>query len=436
VLLIAKPFFVTIGGLLSGLPLKTALQTGMSLSQIGEFSFIIASLGLTLQVTSDYLYPVAVAVSVLTAFTTPYMIRFSAKVSELVERKLPPKVLSSLNRYSADMNSIKYISEWRKLIRRYVSIIIVNSILVIGITVLSRKVLLPQLQKLTGEELWSTVLTAVCTLLAISPFILSITIRKIVPPGNSRGWLNRKNNRLPLIFMEIIRMCTAVFLIGFLFNYLFSSIVAFIAAVAATFVIVIVFARHLHIFYGMIEQRFMRNLSNRRDAAPISDAESLAPWDAHMAEYEINPGTPFLGLTLQEARFRETFGINVVRIIRGETWINIPDKNTKLFPFDKITVIGTDEQLTHFKKALHDSKDDQPVPVEEVRMQQFVVGNNSQLLGRNIRSSQIREKTKGLIIGIERNGERILNPDSSLEFMPGDVVWLVTVGNFDPVALA
>lgn len=85
-----KLFSTSAGALISGQSLKASVQTGMSLSQIGEFSFIIATLGVTLKVTSDFLYPIAVAVSAITTFTTPYLIRYSAGFYDVIEKNYLP----------------------------------------------------------------------------------------------------------------------------------------------------------------------------------------------------------------------------------------------------------------------------------------------------------------------------------------------------------
>ena len=111
----------TIGALLSGQPLKQSIQTGMSLSQIGEFSFIIATLGTTLKVTSDFLYPIVVAVSAVTTFTTPFMVKFAVPFSGYLEKKMPRRWVKRIQLYSANTEEINSVSNWQIVLRSYLT---------------------------------------------------------------------------------------------------------------------------------------------------------------------------------------------------------------------------------------------------------------------------------------------------------------------------
>ncbi|MGK4568816.1 cation:proton antiporter [Flavobacterium sp. 3HN19-14] len=115
--IVGQSLSATGGALLSGQPLRQSVQTGMSLSQIGEFSFIIATLGMTLNVTSDFLYPIVVAVSAVTTFTTPFMVKFSTPFSIFLEKKLPRKWVKKIERFAANAQAIKSVSNWQILLR-------------------------------------------------------------------------------------------------------------------------------------------------------------------------------------------------------------------------------------------------------------------------------------------------------------------------------
>ncbi|MDQ3291416.1 MAG: TrkA C-terminal domain-containing protein, partial [Bacteroidota bacterium] len=172
--------------------------------------------------------------------------------------------------------------------------------------------------------------------------------------------------------------------------------------------------------YDRIEQRFITNLNAREAESP---ARKLLPWDAHLAYFEVSPESPYIGKTLAELGIRENFGVSIAQIERGRLTIPAPRGEERLYPNDKITVIGTDEQLSQFKPLIEVTT---PVvePQQEVGLRQLVVDARFPFLGRTIRDSRIRERTNGLIVGIERNGERILNPDPATVFTPGDIVWL------------
>ena len=115
--------FASFGVLLSGQPIKIAIQSGFSLAQIGEFAFIIAGLGLSLNVTDQYLYPIVVAVSVITTFFTPYMIRLAEPAYKWAEGIIPENWKQFLERYSSGSNTIRQKSAWNKLLKALVRIV-------------------------------------------------------------------------------------------------------------------------------------------------------------------------------------------------------------------------------------------------------------------------------------------------------------------------
>lgn len=413
-----------IGALISGQPLKQSIKAGMSLSQIGEFSFIIATLGLTLKVTSEFLYPIAVAVSAITTFITPYMIRMADPFYRVVERGLPSRLVLAINRYSSSVQVIKNVSEWQTVLKAYAFVVTTNSIIISGIILLSSRFLI-QFISVYLENPWAKIVTAFITILCMTPFLWGLSAKKIARVANHNLWLGHLYNRGPLVMLEISRMLIAVFLVGFLLNELFSPMVAAIAAILIILVIAIIFSRRLQAFYAAIEERFIMNLHARENEEKSTPINEILPWDAHITEFEIPQESPYAGKKLLDLALREKFGINIARIIRGKSLINIPGRDEMLFPGDHIAVIGTDDQLEQFRKALEAGAADIPdMPNRQVTLQQFIVTSDSPFIGKTIRESGIREKTHGLIVGIERKGSRILNPDSSTRFQKNDVIWI------------
>jgi len=424
VLLIVKPLFVALGSLVAGQPLNVAVQTGMSLSQIGEFSFIIATLGLSLKVTSDYLYPIAVAVSVLTTFTTPFMIRFSPRVQRFIESLLPAVWKIKLNRYSRGAQNVVEASEWNKILRYYFINVIVFSVVSITIILMSTQFILPVL----ANYKWSKILTAFITLVLVSPFLWALAFRGTQREAYARVWA-RPLQRGPLIILMLSRILLAIFYVGFLLSRLFSMSVA-VAGAVLTVAVLLVFSKKIKLLYGKIELRFLANLNERKDGSITSSpatGQELAPWDTHLASFELHVYTPYVGKTLQESKIRENFGINIAIIQRGDLTINVPSRDERLYPNDLLSVIGTDEQLRIFKEHLESTKKEVQFVTHRhaVTLHHFTISKNSMLLNKNIRGSGIRELSKGLVVGIERNGQRILNPESDLVFEENDVVWVV-----------
>lgn len=131
-----KLFSCGFGALVAGNDGRTSMRVGMSLSQIGEFSFIIASLGLSLKVTSEFLYPVTVAVSALTTLTTPYLIRASDPLSDFLSPRIPAPVANVVDMYAKwrrNTRPAKQKEQIVKILRKMVIQLAVNVCFVIGI---------------------------------------------------------------------------------------------------------------------------------------------------------------------------------------------------------------------------------------------------------------------------------------------------------------
>jgi CPA2 family monovalent cation:H+ antiporter-2 len=135
--LFGKLTSTTIGALISGQPLKQSVQVGMSMAQIGEFAFIVATLGLSLGVISEFLFPVAVGASVITTFTTPYLIKLSEPTYRFLEKIIPGKWLKVLNRYSSGTTTIQADSDWKVLLKSYAVIVFTNVVILLAIFLLS-----------------------------------------------------------------------------------------------------------------------------------------------------------------------------------------------------------------------------------------------------------------------------------------------------------
>ncbi|HYF68198.1 MAG TPA: cation:proton antiporter [Ohtaekwangia sp.] len=424
VTIFGKFFTSLLGALLSGQSLKHAVQAGMSLAQIGEFSFIIASLGISLKVTSDFLYPIAIAASAVTTFTTPYLIQASGPFYKFLEKLLPQKWVNNLNRYSSGTQQISAFSDWKRLLRAYILNAIIHSVILISIIALSRNYLDPFILRYFGADVNVTMVSVIIALVLMTPFIWALAIRRIEREAYSNLWLNRKINRGPLIALELVRIGIATVHVGFFLNTFFSGAVAFVVAISAMVLAIIIFRNKLQAFYDRIEKRFLYNLNERETQK--SSRTAIVPWDAHLAEFQVLPESVLVGRKLKDIALREHYGVNVALIERGTRTIVTPGQNEKLYPGDNIAVIGTDEQLTRLKPLLEQTSGttDQNGQVD-ITLTNVTIGNHSRVCGRTIGGTGIRERAQAIIVGVERNGERILNPDSTFRFDAGDIVWIV-----------
>ena len=424
--IVGKTVFVSIGALISGRPLQKAIQAGTSMSQIGEFSFIIATLGLSLKVTSSYLYPVAVGVSVITTFTTPYMMRLADPLYQFMQRILPEKWLQAINRYSAGSQTMKAESDWQKVFKSYLQIIVINSVVIIALILLCTYYLQPFVAGQIANETLAGIITLVVSLSFIMPFVWALMIKKIHSSAYKSLWLDQKYNHGPLVTLEVSRNVLAVLLVGFLIRQFFPFWPALAGTALVMTIVLVVFRQRLQKYYNRIEKRFLTNL-NAKETAKTENSKLLTPWDAHLSVFRISPSSDFIGKSLLELAVREKHGVNVAYIERGGKMVYAPDRDNKLYPYDEIGVIGTDAQLLQFKTLVEKANEDNTSEADRdnIQLERIVVDEHNALKGKTIRRSGIRESTNGLVVGIERNGERILNPSSDEVFEWDDVVWVV-----------
>jgi CPA2 family monovalent cation:H+ antiporter-2 len=428
IILIGMTITFTLGALLSGQSLKHSVQAGMSLAQIGEFSFIIASLGVSLKVTNAFLYPIAVAASALTTFTTPFFIKKSGAVYSFLEARLPHRLLKSMNRYSTSSQQLSAYSEWKELLHGYSINSVIHSVLIGALIFLSQKFIEPLISGILDNALIGKITSIVVTLLLMIPFIWALAIRRIKKEAYSNLWLNRKLNRGPLIVIEITRIILAVVLVAILINIYFSLSVAFIIAVVSMAIATIVFNQKLQAFYDRLENQFLNNLNEREMQRAVK--HEITPWDAHLATFDVQPEFKLAGKQLQDIKLREMYGVNIALIERGKLSIITPSRYERLYPGDKLSIIGTDDQLSKMKDLFENHAENSIEPEvqeDEITLQNFTVTKDSRLYNKTIRKSGVREEASALVVGFERNGQRFLNPESTVQLHEGDIVWIVGV---------
>lgn len=436
-----KFFSTTIGALISGQPLKQSVQVGMSMAQIGEFAFIVATLGLSLGVISPFLFPVAVGASAITTFTTPYMIKASDSLYKGISAILPSRWLTIMNRYAAGTQNLRAETSWQTTFKAYGLIMISNGIMILALFFLSMNVLFPFVAGQIENGTVAALVTLAVSLTVAAPFLMAFMLRRPKSMSYRELWLDKKYNRGPLLMVEILRIFLGIVIIGAWVNRLLSTTAAMLVALPTIIIVYWFFSRRIQQFYQRIEGRFLGNL-NERENQPQNDGSispelfernvalqsDLAPWSAHIVDMEVKPEASFIGKTLEELAWREQYGINIGYIKRGEKLIAAPSRWEKLFPFDHVGIIATDEQIQLFKPAFESvetGENGEAVHVSDIELHKLVVDEFTRLKGLSIRQSGIREETNGLVIGIERGNYRMFNPDSSTVFEWGDVVWMV-----------
>lgn len=182
VVLSGKTIFSVFGFVISGQPLKTAVYSGFSLAQVGEFAFIIASLGMSLKVLDSYVYPIIVAVSVITTFLTPIMIKSSNKIYHLLDKIIPEKWHTYIDQSS--QNTVSAVTEeklWRALFKSYFTRIFLFSMILYAIIAFVNKMIRPYLSEWLPNVPMRLLLT-ILALLLMSPFLKGLIGWNMVLP--------------------------------------------------------------------------------------------------------------------------------------------------------------------------------------------------------------------------------------------------------------
>ncbi len=435
-ILVGQSVFGTFSFMLGGESLKSAMRCGFSMAQIGEFSFIIASLGLSLGVISDFLYPVVVAVSVITTFLTPYMIRLATPAYNNLESHLPNKLINSLNQIAVGSHHTQEQSKWKKLLTQMAINTVVYSILTSAAIAMMLTFVLPFMRELLpGWELhwYANAVTGVLTVLVIAPFLRAMVMKKNRSEEFRALWAENNRNRLPLIFTILVRVVIAVAFIFYICNYLSRFTNALMITIALVVIVLIIFSRWVKHRSITLERLFVQNLRSRDIEAQVHGKKRplyegrLLDRDIHIAEFEVPSDSKWMGQTLKQLNLGRKYGVHISSILRGGWRINIPDGDYVIFPGDKLQVIGSDEQFTSFREALEKERLGVDVNFEqrEMLLRQLIIGHDSPFIGKTLIESGIRDLYSCMVIGLEEGKQNLSPFQPNRKFEEGDIIWVV-----------
>ena len=435
-ILVGQALFGTFAFMLGGESLKSAMRCGFSMAQIGEFSFIIASLGLSLGVISDFLYPVVVAVSVITTFLTPYMIRFATPVYNNLEKRLPHKLIRSLNHLSMSHPNTQETSLWKRLLTQMGVNTLVYSILTIACIALMLTFVLPFMRKLLpGEDLqiYANAITGLLTIMLTAPFLRAMVMKKNHSEEWKTLWAESNRNRLPLLFTILVRALIALAFIFYVCNYLSEFSSALIITIGIVMLICIVLSRWIKHRSITMERLFMLNLRSRDIEAQVHGKKrplyegKLLDRDIHIAEFEIPYNSAWMGSTLKQLNLGQKYGIHVSSILRGGRRVNIPDGDSIIFPCDVLQAIGSDEQFNAFREAIEREVigEDTELEKREMKLRQLIIGADSPFIGKTLIESGIRDHYNCMVVGLEEGKESLSAFKPNRKFEEGDIIWIV-----------
>ena len=432
VIIIGQVIFGSLSFLIGGQSLKSAMQCGFSMAQIGEFSFIIASLGLSLGVIGKFLYPVVVAVSVITTFLTPYMIRMATPAYGMLERRLPKKWIMAMNNLTLAKQTTQPEAKWRTLIKQMVRITVIYSILSGASIALMFTFFLPFVRQLLPHW-WANAACGLLTLLFISPFLRAIMMKKNHSEEFKALWNSNPYNRLPLILTIIVRVAVASAFVFYICYYLTRFTNALMISIALAAVALMIISRSLKKRSIKMERLFMQNLRSREIVAEVMGRRRplyegrLLDRDVHISDFTIPEDSLWAGKMLRELEFRNRYGVHISSILRGSQRINIPNGGTILFPGDNIQAIGSDDQLTAFSEALNTELHDKDPEIEkrEMKLHQVVINRNGIFAGETLRDSGIRDVYNCMVVGLEEGKENLSQMDPSHKLRHGEAIWIV-----------
>ena len=435
-ILIGQAIFGTFGFMLGGESLKSAMRCGFSMAQIGEFSFIIASLGLSLGVISNYLYPVVVAVSVITTFLTPYMIRLATPTYQVMEKHLPKRLINILNHFAMSHPSTTQQSKWKSLLRQMLINTVAYSILTAAVIALMFTFVLPFTRSLfPGWKLhwYANAITGILTLVLIAPFLRAIIMKKNHSNEWKRLWVESSINRIPLLFTIVVRFVIALAFIFYICNYLTRFTDALMIIIGIAVVSLMIASRWTKKRSIKMERLFIHNLRSRDIMAQVNGEKKplyeghLLDRDIHISDFDVPEDSSWGGKTLKELHLRERFGVDMSSIMRGSQRLNIPNGDTVIFPGDKLQVIGNDDQLQKFATALSTDliPEDLEIEKREMKLRQLIISGKSEFCGKSLLESGIRDKYNCMVVGLEEGQENLTKIAPTRTFEKGDILWIV-----------
>lgn len=431
-ILVGQAVFGSFGFLISGQSLKSAMRCGFSMAQIGEFSFIIASLGLSLGVIGNFLYPVVVAVSVITTFLTPYMIRLSTPAYNRLEKRLPKNIIHMLNELAISHPSAAPHGNWRSLVVQLTKIVVIYSILSIAVIALMFTVALVPLRQMLPHW-WANAVCGLATVLFISPFLRAMVMKKNHSEEFKQLWNESRMNHAALIATIVVRFIIAMMFVFYICNYLTRFTNAVMIVIAVVVVMLMVLSRRLKRRSIRMERMFLLNLRSRDIKAQVYGhkrplyAGHLLDRDIHISDFDVPEDSLWAGKTLEELQLRSKFGVNVSSILRGRQRINIPSGDDRIYPCDKIQVIGSDEQLTALSKALKNNlhPEDPNIEKREMKLRQLVISEDGQFFGKTLSECGIRDIYDCMVVGMEEGEENLSMLAPNQRFYKDDTIWVV-----------
>ena len=431
VVIVGMIVFGTFGMLASGQPLKLALESGFSLTQIGEFSFIIATLGTSLGVLDQSIYPIIVAVSVLTTFTTPFFIKQAVPCYNLLLRVLPKSWTRLLNGYSkgaSESQSSEIVGLWKSIIGRFILRLVIYSVVISALIILCRTYVMPFITNLVGDNAWGRLASTIAGFVIVGPFIVSIILPSIKRSEQERLVETSGNvSYVPIVIMTIISVVVSIMFVTAILDGAYSSTTSMICAVLIVPLVLIFITTvptPLRRRVTNIEKRFINNINERENRRTGHENNLVS--DLQLAYMRVGYDCPFIGDRLRNLDLRTRYGVNLVNIQRGSKHYPVPSGDMRIFPNDMLGVIGTEEQIQRLLPLVEaDVNQAEEQQAGNVKFVHFAIGEKSPIIGIALENTRLREDYGALLVAVQRGDDDYLSPTPDLTFRDGDILWIV-----------
>lgn len=428
VVIVGMILFGTTGMLVMGQPLRIAMQSGFCLTQIGEFSFIIATSGMSLGVLEPKLYPIIVTVSVITTFFTPFFIKGSIPCFNWVAKHLPKSWNILLEGYSANQATSEYSESrklWAKVAKRYFVRTIVYSAIIIMVIFIFKKYLQHYIFDLVPGTEFNNIAAAAVVIFLILPLIYGLS-RPNIRHDEKRQIVEQsgKISYVPMVVMSVINLVLSTVFFMVAIYGLFPSHTSILIAGGITLVLSLILSQLLHKQVARVEKHFIDNVNVRENTRTGKERGLVS--DLHLASIRVGYGCPFVGEKLKNAKLRQKYGINLVSIQRNSVEHMVPDGEMRIFPGDTLGVIGSDEQILEILPVVEASGEPLQANNSEsnVKFTHFTLRADAGIVGKSLKDARLREDYSALLVSVERGGE-YLSPDIDLVFEASDILWIV-----------
>ena len=439
--------FSTIGILLSGESLHTAVRGGFSMVQIGEFSFIVATLGMSLGVISDYLYPIVVCVSVITAFATPVFIKNSEKVYRFIDKRLPQKARLALRRNTSENQFSNALDpDWNKYMKNIGIRTLVGTLILFILYWLGTRYLAVALINLFNSDLVGSYVSAGITLLFMVPFVNYMHDAKT--SLFVKLWVKHRSNHLPLITLKALRTLIAVCFMALVLREILHIPFIILMIIVAVPTIFIIRSAWMNGVTIAMEKRFTANFSERtlekarKDRAKNNSARWLNE-SMYVIEFRITD--PDFHKTIYDFTVDRAFMVTIIRIIRGDQYINMPSAEAEIMYGDVLQMLGTWDEVDACTIYLEKDEAIEYTETDDKILKDYIYGqrfegvpeeselvcipikleSDSKFIRKSIKNCGLRGEYEATIVGIERGFLPVVSPPIDTVLRKDDILWLV-----------